>query len=112
MVERQHRVRLSATEVGLELHHRVAALSREPLHRTDEELLQALGEIGTAEELGRLLVLVGTFAKVHLPEVCSELGLLVPAAGYILVRVHHLAPWLEVTRSLALDRSASGLTFF
>src|SRR3990172_10797017 len=105
MVERQHRVRLSTTEVGLELHHRVAALSREPLHRADEELLQALSEIGTAEELCRLLVLVRTFAQVHLPEVRSKLSLLVSAAGYILVRVHHLAPWHEVTRSLALDRS-------
>src|SRR3990172_1884826 len=106
MVERQHRVRLSATEVGLELHHRVAALSREPLHRTDEELLQALGEIGTAEEFGRLLVLVCTFSQVHLPEVRSKLSLLVPAAGHIPVRIHHLAPRLEITRSLALDRSA------
>ena len=32
VVERQHRVRLAAAEVGLELHHRVAALAREPLH--------------------------------------------------------------------------------
>ena len=96
MVERQHRVRLAAAEVGLELHHRVAALAGEALHRADQQPLQALGQIGAAEELDRVLVLVRPLAEVHLPEVGGELGLLVAAAGHVLVRRHHLAPGLEV----------------
>ena len=39
VVERQHRVRLAAAEVGLELHHRVAALPGEALHRADQHAL-------------------------------------------------------------------------
>ena len=37
VVERQHRVGLAAAEVGLELHHRVAALAREALHAAHEQ---------------------------------------------------------------------------
>ena len=36
VVERQHRVRLAAAEVGLELHDRIAALAGEALHRADQ----------------------------------------------------------------------------
>ena len=67
MVERQHRVRLAAAEIRLELHHRVAAFAGEALHATHEEALQALGEIRAAEELGGLPILVRAFAEVHLP---------------------------------------------
>ena len=81
VVERQHRVRLAAAEVGLELHDRVAALAGEAPHRADQHPLQALGEIGAAEELDGVLVLVRPLAEVHLPEVGGELGLLVAAAG-------------------------------
>ena len=95
VVERQHRVGLAAAEVGLELHHRVAALAGEALHRADQQPLQALGEIGAAEELDRVAVLVRALAQMHLPEVGGELGLLVAAAGHVLVRRHHLAPGLE-----------------
>ena len=51
VVERQHRVGLAAAEVGLELHDRVAALAGEALHGADQQALQALGEVGAAEEL-------------------------------------------------------------
>lgn len=43
VVERRHRVRLAAAEVGLELHHRVAALAGDALHGAHEQALQALG---------------------------------------------------------------------
>ena len=112
MIERQHRVRLAAAEVGLELHHRVAALAGEALHRADQHPLQALGEIGAAEELDRVPVLVRALAQMHLPEVGGELGLLVAAAGHILVRRHHLAPGLEVARRRALDGGAGALALF
>ena len=56
-------------------------------HRADEQPLQALGEVGAAEELGRVAVLVRALAEVHLPEVGGELGLLVAAAGHVLCGV-------------------------
>ena len=109
VVERQHRVRLAAAEVGLELHDRVAALAGEAPHRADQHPLEALGEVGAAEELDRVPVLVRPLAEVHLPEVGGELGLLVAAAGHVLVRRHHLAPGLEAARRRALDRRAGAL---
>ena len=39
VIERQHRVRLAAAEVGLELDYWVAALAGEALHRTDQHPL-------------------------------------------------------------------------
>jgi len=85
----------AAAEFGLELHDRVAAPAGQAPHRADQHSLEALGEIGAAEELDRVLVLVRPLADVHLPEVGGELGLLIEAAGHILVRRHHLAPGLE-----------------
>ncbi len=46
---------------------------------------------------------------MHLPEIGGELGLLVAAAGHVLVRRDHLAPGLEVGRDGALDGGAGGL---
>ena len=109
VVEREHGVGLAAAEVGLELHHRVAAVAGEPAHRADQQALQALGEIGAAEELDRLPVLVRPLAQVHLPEVRRELGLLVAATRHVPVRADHLPPGLEVGRGLALDGGPGAL---
>ena len=87
MIQRKNGVRLAAAEVGLELHDRIAARAVEALDRPDQEPSQALGEVGTAEELDRLPVFVGALAEVDLPQVGRELGLLISAAGYVLVRV-------------------------
>ena len=95
VVEREHRVGLAAAEVGLQLHDRVAAAAREPLHRADEHPLEALGQVGAPEELDRVAVLVGPLAQVNLPEVGGELGLLIAAARHVPVRRHHLAPGLQ-----------------
>src|SRR5690606_21068073 len=108
VVEREHRVRLAAPEVRLELHDRIAAAALEAAHGADEELLQAFGEVGAPEELDWVLVLVGAFPDVDLPEVGRELGLLVAAAGDVLVRAHDLAPGLELPRGLRLDGRRSG----
>ena len=112
MIERQHGVGLAAAEVGLELHHRIAAPAGETAHRAHQHRLQALGEVGAAEELDRVAVLVGPFAQVHLPEVGGELGLLVAAAGHVAMGRHHLAPRLEAARDLALDGRARALALF
>ncbi len=66
---------LAATEVGLQLDHRVAALAAEPAHGVEEELAQPVGEEGAAEELDRLAVLVARLVAPHLVEVDGELGL-------------------------------------
>ena len=71
--------------------------------------LQALGEVGAAEELDRVPVLVRALAEMDLPQVGGELGLLVAAAGHVLVRRHHLAPRLQVARRRALDGGAGAL---
>ena len=46
-----------------------------------------------------------------MPQVSGKLGLLVVAAGHVLMRVHDLAPWLEATCDLALDGRAGALAF-
>ena len=101
--QREHRVGLAAAEVGLQLHDRVAAPAGEPLHRADEHLREALGQIGAPEELDGVAVLIGPLAEVHLPEVGGELGLLVATAGHVLVRCDHLAPRLQGAGGRALD---------
>ena len=95
VIQRQHRVRLAAAEVGLELHDRIAACAVETLDRPDQEPSQAFGEIGAAEELDRLPVFIGSLAEMNLPEIGGELGLLIPAAGHVLVRRDDFAPGLE-----------------
>ena len=54
-------IRLTASEVRLQLDHRIAALARDALNTTHEQALQALREVRTVKELLWLLVLVGTF---------------------------------------------------
>ena len=109
VIEREHRVRLAAAEVRLELHDRVAALAGEAPDTADEQALQALGEERAAEELLRFPVLVRALAEVHLPQIGRELRLLVAAARHVGVRRHHLAPGLERARGRRLDQRAAGL---
>ena len=56
VIERQHRVGLAAAEIRLQLHDRVAALAGQATHGPRQQLPEALGQIGAAEELGRLAV--------------------------------------------------------
>ena len=58
VIQCQHRVRLAAAKIGLELHHRIAPRAGESMHCADEELRQAFGEESAAEELDRLAVFV------------------------------------------------------
>src|SRR6266849_2226627 len=103
-------MRLAATEVGLELHHWVATLASEALHRTHEQALQALGEVGAAEELDRVFILIRSLAQVYLPQVGGKLGLLVAATGHVPVRRDYLAPGFQGTRSGAFDSRAGAPT--
>jgi hypothetical protein len=85
-------VSLAAAEVGLELDDRVAAGAGQAGEGADEELAEALGEEGAAEELGGVAVLVGALVLVDLPQVGGELGLLVAAGGDVGVGRDDLAP--------------------
>ena len=95
VVEREQRVRLAAAEVGLQVDDRVAAAAVQAFDGLREQLAQAGGDEGAAEELGRVLVLARRPALVDLVQVGGELGLLVAAAGDVGVRPHHVAPRLE-----------------
>jgi hypothetical protein len=105
-------MRFATAEVGLELYDGVTALTGDALDRAYQEKLEALGEVRPAEELGRILVFVRPFAQIHLPQIGGELGLLITAAGHVLVRRHHFAPGLEVGRTRAFDDRAGALALF
>ena len=64
--EGEHGVGLAAAEVGLGLHHGVAARSGEAPEGVAEEATEAFGEEGTAEELAQVAVLALALAPVDL----------------------------------------------
>jgi hypothetical protein len=101
-------MRLAAAEVGLELHDRIAASAVEALDRPNQEPPEALGEVGTAEELDRLPVFIRSLAEMNLPQVGRKLCLLIPAAGYVLVRSDDLAPRLQCSINTDFDKRTAG----
>ena len=100
----QHRVRLAATEVGLQLDDRVSPLARQSQHCLRQESAKPLSQEGSAEELGRILVLVRSFALINLPEIGGELGLLVAARCNVRVWSDDFPPRLQGTVRLAFGR--------
>ena len=95
MVQREHRVRLAAAEVGLQLDDRIPAPAGQALDAADEKPLQTLREIRPAEEFGGVSVLVRALSEVDLPQVGGELRLLIAAACDIGVRSHDFSPGLQ-----------------
>ena len=104
VVERQHRVGLAATEVGLQLDHRFTALAVEALEGDAQQVAQAGGDEGAAVELAGIGVLRAADATAHLVEVGGELGLLVLAGDHIRVGGDHIAPGHQAGLHLVLDR--------
>ena len=103
-------MRLAATEIGLKLNHGVAARSRDAFNTTYKQPFEAVRQIGTAEELRRLAILVSPFADVYLPEIRREFRLLILPAGDIHVRRDDFSPRLERARRRCLDqRSTSAM---
>ena len=92
VVEGEHGVRLAAAEVGLQLDDGLAALAIQAQQSICQQASQTLGQVGAAEELGRVAVFGGTLAEMDLPEVGGEFGLLVVAAGDVGVGVDYVAP--------------------
>ena len=106
VIERQHRVGLAAAEVGLQLDDRIAARARQPLGGADQQVAQAVGQIGAAEEFARIAVLGRRAAVVHLGEIGRELGLLEFAGRNVLVRLDHFAPRQQARDRLDRDVEA------
>ena len=104
MIEGQHRVGFAATEVGLQLDHRFAALAVEPFEGDAQQGSHAGGDEGAAVELAGIGVLLAADATAHLVEVGGELGLLILAGGYIGVGRDHLAPGQQTGLHLVLNR--------
>jgi hypothetical protein len=79
-----------------------------PLDRSGEEVLQAVRDVGAPEKLARIPKFVRVLAKMDLPKIGSELGLLIPATGDIPVWADDFPPGLQLSGCLALDGSAGG----
>ena len=62
VIESEHGVGLAAAEVGLQLHDGLAALAVQALQSICQQTCQALGQVGAAEEFGRVAVFGGTLA--------------------------------------------------
>ena len=100
----------ATAEVGLQLHHRITAPLGHASHSANQHLLQAFGQIGAAEKLNRVTILVSPFTKMHLPEIGCELSLLVSATGHIIMRHHHLPPRLEHSCYPGFERNTGGFS--
>ena len=92
MIERQHTVRLAAAEGRLQLDDRLAALPRDALQRLHQQFSHAGGDIGSREELHRVLILDGCRSARHLREVCGKLCVAVGPVRHVRVGLNHLAP--------------------
>jgi hypothetical protein len=95
VIDRKHRVRLAATERGLQLDDRVAALARQALDHRVEQQAHALGDEGALEEQLRVLVLGVAVPAMNPRQVGRELRLLERALEHILVRYGDFTPRLE-----------------
>ena len=97
MPDREHGVRLAATESGLQVDHgRRVAVAGQPACRESKEGTQAIGEIGAREELDRVGVVAGADTVGNLMQVGRELGTGKVAAGDVCMRAKDLSPRHQV----------------
>ena len=95
MIHREQGVGLAATEGGLELDDRLAALAVETLGNLGEQPPHALGDEGALVEGLGVPVFRGGLAGAHGGEVGGELGLLECAVQHIRVRDDDFSPGFE-----------------
>ena len=76
VIEQRERVRLAAAELGAQVEdrRRLGALARQPAQHLAGQVGQVAGQVGAAEEAGRVLVVAGRAAVAHLVQVDGELG--------------------------------------
>ena len=96
MPQGQHRVGLAATEVGLQVDDRGGVLvPADPLHRPGQQIPQPVGQVGAAEELHRVAVLVIGLPGGHGVQVRGELRGVESPGLHIRVRSQDLPPWFQ-----------------
>ena len=108
VVQRDQRVGLAATEVGLQLDHRVPALACQPFGRSREQVAQPLGDVGARKELMRVLVFGLGAAVGDEVQISRILGLHEVPAGHVLVWCDEFAPRFEPRPWSALGCLRSG----
>jgi len=102
----------AAAKIGLELNHRIAALSGKPPDGINQHSFEALRQICAAEEFGRVAILIRTFIHVHLPEIRRKLSLRITAARHILVWRDYFPPWFQACCRNTFDCCAGAFSFF
>lgn len=83
VIHREQRVRLAASEGGLQLNNRLAALAIESLRHLGEQSPHALSDKGTLEKRLRVAILRGRLAGAHGGNVGGELRLLERAIEHV-----------------------------
>ena len=104
MVEGQHGVGFSATEVSLQFNHRLSAITTQTQQGIGEELLESFGEVGAAEKFRRVAVFVRAFIEIDLPEVGGKFGLLEASRSHIGVGGGDFPPGFQSRHRLSLRR--------
>src|SRR5262249_22779990 len=69
VIEGEHRVRLAASEVRLELDNRIAAFAADSPDGTDQKAFQTLREVRPPEELLRVAVFGASLTDMDLPQI-------------------------------------------
>ena len=105
MVDAEHRVGLAATEVGLQLDHRLTTETVEALQGDAQQVFEALSDEGAPEELDRVGVFGAADAAMHQIEIGGELGLLVTAVDHVRVGSDHIPPRDQARLDLVFNRS-------
>jgi hypothetical protein len=106
--EREHRVRLAATEGGLEVDDGFAAGAGEPPERAGQEEPQPLGDVRPGKKLAGVDVLLRAFIPGDLGKIRGELGLAIPAGSDIGVRGGEAPPGGEPLERFGRDRCGGG----
>ena len=102
MIEREHRVGLAATEVGLQFNHRVSSFTRETLDPIKKQSTETFREAFV--EILWPSVFVRRIAAMNHCEVSGKLRLCEIPCSHVGMRMDDFAPW-----SQSFTRRAAGL---
>ena len=108
--QREHRVGLAATEVGLQVHDRGGVLvPGEAAQRPLDQVAEAVGQVGAGEELDRVGVVAARLDAVRdLVQVSGELGRLEVPGRDVVVGRQDLPPGSQPGRLRSVHSSPQG----